>query len=90
MDERVKNIFIPHLRSQFERGLPVLVIGAGFSLGAKNIEGDELPSVDRLKRKLWELCFPGETFEELPLYKIFTRRVFDDREMRRATLSLSY
>jgi hypothetical protein len=56
--------FIPHLRSQFERGLPVLVTGAGFSLSAKNIAGTNLPSVNELKNKLWELCFPGEKFEE--------------------------
>lgn len=64
MDEKVQKIFIPHLRGQFERGLPVLLTGAGFSLGAKNSQGIPLPSVRELKQKIWNLCFPGEVFED--------------------------
>lgn len=59
----LKDVFIPHLRGQFERGLPMLFTGAGFSVGAKNVHGDKIPNVEELRRHLWTLCFPGSAFE---------------------------
>jgi hypothetical protein len=53
---------IEHLASQFERGLPMLFLGAGFSLGATNIATSCLPAVEDLKKDLWSLCFPGEEY----------------------------
>jgi len=34
--------------------------GAGFSLGAKNILGDPVPTVGDLKEKLWELSWAAK------------------------------
>jgi Mrp family chromosome partitioning ATPase len=62
-DEEIKNTLIPHLGGQFERALPVLFTGAGFSLDAKNVRGQSIPSYDGLKKELWSLCFPGESFD---------------------------
>ena len=54
---------LEHLSSQFERALPILFTGAGFSLGAMNLaRTSQLPSVDELKKILWGLCFPGEPY----------------------------
>ncbi|HEX4962525.1 MAG TPA: SIR2 family protein [Thermoanaerobaculia bacterium] len=62
--ERIPPNLIPHIRGQFERALPILFTGAGFSLSAKNIEGDSIPSVGLLKKNLWSLCFPSETYDD--------------------------
>lgn len=41
---------LEHLVSQFERGLPMLFLGAGFSLGAKSLgRTSRVPSVEELK-----------------------------------------
>ncbi|HYN15931.1 MAG TPA: SIR2 family protein [Terriglobales bacterium] len=61
-DELQKN-WIPHLRGQFERGRPILFTGAGFSLAVRNTAGDSIPSYSDIKRRLWELCFPGDPFD---------------------------
>jgi Mrp family chromosome partitioning ATPase len=61
-DEIAKTL-IPHLSGQLERALPILFTGAGFSLSAKNIKGDPMPTVDVLKKDLWQLCFPNDSFE---------------------------
>lgn len=61
--DEITSILIPHLRGQLERALPVLFTGAGFSLSARNIKGENIPSVEVLKEKLWDLCFPSDPFE---------------------------
>lgn len=61
--EEIEKIAIPHLTTQFERALPILFTGAGFPLNAKNLAGEDVPSCDGIKNKLWNLCFPGEPFE---------------------------
>ena len=54
---------LEHLASQFERGLPMLFLGAGFSLAATNASlTGSLPTVEELKKALWMLCFPGEEY----------------------------
>ena len=62
--EDLQRIYIPHLRTQFERAQPILFTGAGFSVAAKNLSGETLPTYAALQEKLWELCFPGEAFED--------------------------
>ncbi len=59
-----RDILLPHLRGQFERGLPVLFTGAGFSAGCSNLLGEQLPSSRKLRELLWNLCFPGKPFNE--------------------------
>jgi Mrp family chromosome partitioning ATPase len=54
---------LEHLASQFERALPILFIGAGFSLAATTLDRKStVPSADELKRKFWALCFPDEEY----------------------------
>jgi SIR2-like domain len=60
----IEQVLIPHLRGQFERALPILFTGAGFSSGAKNVGNEGLPSYEGLKGLLWELCFPGSRMED--------------------------
>ena len=48
---------VGHLAGQFERALPVLFIGSGFSLAAKNIAGGRIPSVNDLRHLLFTECF---------------------------------
>lgn len=56
--------FIPHLRTQFSRGSVVLFTGAGFSFDAVNARGERLPTVKELTRRLWEICYGSDTFDE--------------------------
>ena len=48
---------LAYLSGRIRRGSSVLFTGAGFSLGAKNHDGEELPSTGELKALIWELCF---------------------------------
>ena len=50
---------LPRLRSQFERGEPVLFTGAGFSLGARSSTGDQMPTSRVLTEEFWQLAFPS-------------------------------
>jgi hypothetical protein len=44
---------LEHLGSQFERALPILFLGAGFSLGATTLDRtSKIPSAEELKKKL--------------------------------------
>jgi Mrp family chromosome partitioning ATPase len=60
----LEDIVLPHLHAQFERGRVVLFTGAGFSLTAKNLLGEFLPSSKGLAEKIWPLCFPSVPFDE--------------------------
>ena len=62
--EKLERTWIPHIRTQFERGRPILFTGAGFSSGAKNLLGEPIPIASDLKQRLWALCYPGSAFEE--------------------------
>ena len=42
----------------------MLFLGAGFSLDARNSSGEPIPSSDDLTKKLWQLCFPGDAFDD--------------------------
>ena len=59
----LENTYIPHLRAQFQRARPILFTGAGFSMSAKNIQGENLPSGSTLREMIWPLCFPGDPFD---------------------------
>jgi hypothetical protein len=54
---------LARLRSQASRGELILFTGAGFSLGAKDYYGRPIPSSYELKRELWELCYPGDQYD---------------------------
>jgi hypothetical protein len=54
---------LARLRSQASRGELILFTGAGFSFGAKDHYGRPVPSVNDLKQELWQLCYPGETYD---------------------------
>ena len=55
---------IPYLKNRLERGDMVLFTGAGFSLGALNVLGDHVPSVDELRAALNQLVYPGTSLDE--------------------------
>lgn len=50
----------PYLKSRLQRGDMVLFTGAGFSVAARNVLGDHIPSVDTLRAALSELVYPGK------------------------------
>lgn len=56
--------YIDHLQSQFQRALPILFTGAGFSTAATSLQGRLVPSVTELKKEIWALCFPQDPYEE--------------------------
>jgi hypothetical protein len=41
----------------------VLFTGAGFSLDARDFDGNQLPSGEQLRRELWDHCFGGVSFD---------------------------
>ena len=55
---------VPYLKDRLKRGDMVLFTGAGFSLAARNILGDRVPSVDDLRAALNELVYPGTTLAD--------------------------
>jgi hypothetical protein len=63
INEELTRTYLPHLRTQFEQGRPILFTGAGFSCAAKNVLGEDLPAGRGLKEKLWPICFPGIDFD---------------------------
>ena len=62
-NEELTRTYVPHLRTQFEQGRPILFTGAGFSCAAKNALGENLPVGKGLKEKLWPICFPEAAFD---------------------------
>ncbi len=53
-----------YLRRQLAMGEVVLFTGAGFSSACKSTSGNNLPTGIELAEILWEVAFPGQTFEE--------------------------
>ncbi|HOC43245.1 MAG TPA: SIR2 family protein [Thermoanaerobaculales bacterium] len=49
---------LDRLGSQISRGEIVLFTGAGFSVAARNRQGESVPSTDELRGLLWRVCFP--------------------------------
>lgn len=66
------------VKAQLSRGELVLFTGAGFSVSATNIQGNPVPTPSELRHKLWELCFPDESPDEISslgeLYELASRR----------------
>ena len=54
---------LPRLRSQIERGEPVLFTGAGFSLGARSSTGEQMPTSKALVEEFWQLAFPSTSLD---------------------------
>jgi len=52
-----------YLKGRIERANIILFTGAGFSQDAKTREGEPILSTSKLKESLWNLCFPGETYD---------------------------
>ena len=64
VSEKLHKYFIPHLQHQFSRGGVILFTGAGFSCGAENTLGQNLPTARDLTEELWNLTFPDMDFDE--------------------------
>jgi hypothetical protein len=64
VSNRIPENLLPHLSRQFERAAPILFTGAGFSLSAENIDCEAVPDYQRLKKLLWQLCFPDESYDD--------------------------
>jgi RecA/RadA recombinase len=62
---------LAYLRRQIEQGTVVLLTGAGFSLGAKDLKGNPLPTGREYAKELWNLCYAGEEFDSSSLQDIF-------------------
>lgn len=54
---------LPRLRSQMTRAQLVLFIGAGFSLGARDRKGRNLPTSTELRDALLAIAYPGEALD---------------------------
>ncbi len=78
--DELEKYYIPHLASQFSQGTPVLFTGAGFSAGATNIEGNNVPVGAELREEIWKLAFPGESFES----DSSLRDLFEEARLRHA------
>src|ERR1700730_9569634 len=74
MEERLRR----QLANQISRGEVVLFTGAGFSLAAKNLAGNHLPTVDQLRRDLWPIAFQTTPFDVQStlgeIYDVATKR----------------
>lgn len=84
---------IPYLTTQLENGRAILFTGAGFSMGAKNIRGEQMPGVTRLKEELWKLCFPDDPVDsESTLQNVYEaaliRNARETKEILTALLSV--
>ncbi len=52
------------LGGQMARAEVSLFSGAGFSYGAKDVDGVDVPQVDDLRREIWGLVWPDEPFDD--------------------------
>ncbi|MDP2273026.1 MAG: SIR2 family protein [Archangium sp.] len=55
--------FTGFLSSKLEAAQVMLFTGAGFSMDCKDIDGNRLPSADKLTKELWELVYGGDAFD---------------------------
>lgn len=60
-----------YLRSAFQKGLPVLFTGAGFSCAATAAAGGTLPTGGQLRDELWKIAAPGATRDASSLQDIY-------------------
>jgi NAD-dependent SIR2 family protein deacetylase len=55
---------LAYLKEQLKNARPMLLTGAGFSADAKNLLGKAIPLGKGLAQNIWEICFPGEPYED--------------------------
>jgi len=55
---------VARLRRQVSQALPILFVGAGFSLDALNRAGGRLPTAKDLTKEFWRIAFPDRPFED--------------------------
>lgn len=67
MDENLRRRFASYL----SQGRVILFTGAGFSLAAKSVSGDAIPSAETLTKALWELAFPGVPYDGSSLGDVY-------------------
>lgn len=79
MDNHTKEKIVPHLKSQFKRARPILFTGAGFSSEALNVNGENLPGVDALKRALWKISFNEPVADTASLQDVFEAAMLSNK-----------
>jgi hypothetical protein len=90
-EDELRQVAIPHLTSQFERGLPILFTGSGFSSDASTSAGFPIPMVSGLKESLWAICFPGKPLDTLvTLQDLFEFALLRHRTELAALLTTSF
>ena len=62
--DKLNSTYVPHIKNQTRTANLILFTGAGFSAGARNILGSNLPLGNELKQKYWKLCYADDEFEE--------------------------
>jgi hypothetical protein len=70
-DPSIRSNDLAYLRRQIETGSLILLTGAGFSLGARDIQGRPLPNGAEFARELWRLCYSNEEFDSSTLQDVF-------------------
>ena len=63
MDPAELDQIVSRLSEQMARAEVGLFTGAGFSFGAKDLNGQTVPQVDELRREIWDLVWPDEPFD---------------------------
>jgi hypothetical protein len=53
---------LAYMSERAKRADGVLFLGAGFSVEARNIEGEPVPTGNALKKRIWPLCFPDRDY----------------------------
>lgn len=56
--------FTPYIRDRFRLADAILFTGAGFSRDLRNIANEQMPLGRDLKRILWPICFPSDSYDE--------------------------
>lgn len=86
-DEKLNDIYIPHLKGQFAQGQCVLFTGAGFSRSASNTVGNPIPLPNELVELYWQLCYPSDALEKnTSLQDIYDAARFQNpKELERIT-----
>lgn len=60
-----------YFAEQIRTARAILFTGAGFSMRAKSLTGETLPSVGQTARAIWSLAFPTESFDDSSLADVY-------------------
>jgi len=61
-----------HLADHFSTARPILFTGAGFSLDAKNITGNNCPNYGEIKKELWRMCIGTDVLsDEVQIHDLY-------------------